>query len=128
MTATGAAVDTVVAVAKAVAAAGVVAEIMAVTVTTMGAAMRKGVAGVCGETCYICGSHEHFWRQRPELFCQRCKKKGHGIIYCKGTENAVMAVGLIGDGGVVEEEVIETDDEPTVIKSELEGHAAREFF
>ena len=41
----------------------------------------------------------------------RCKQKGHGIIYCTGTENAVIAVELTSGGAVANEEVVETGDE-----------------
>ena len=79
----------------------------------------RGTTGARGEPCYICDSHEHVWRKCPELLCQRCKKKGYGVIYCKGTGNTVMAVGLTGGGAVAKEKVVETDDE-SAVSSEAE--------
>ena len=52
-------------------------------------------------------------RDRYELpeFKPFRKKEIHDIIYCKGTENASMAVDLIGGGAVTKQKVVKTDDE-----------------
>ena len=87
-----------------------------------GSAGEKGAAGARGKSCYICDSHEYFWRTSPEPLCQRCEKKGQDAIYCKVPENSVMAVDLTGGGAVAKYEVVETDDE-SAVGSEAECEA-----
>ena len=42
------------------------------------------------------------------------QEEGNDIIYCRGTENAVIAIGLTGGGAVAKEKVVETNDESAV--------------
>ena len=82
----------------------------------------RGATGARVEPYYIYDSYKHFWRKCPELLYQRCKKKGHSIIYCKGTEDARMPVSLTGAGADTKEEVVKTYDE-SAVGSEAEREA-----
>ena len=87
-----------------------------------GSECGRKAADARGEPFNICDSRNHFARKRPKLLCQDCKKKGHGIIYCKDRKNVVMEARLTGGGTVAKEKVVEMDDESTV-RSEAECDA-----
>ena len=54
------------------------------------------------------------------------RQKGHGIIYNKGTGNALVADGLTGGGAVAKEEVVETNGK-SAVRSKAECEAFTTF-
>ena len=67
-----------------------------------------------GRTCWVCKGDQHYVRDCPKQSCQGCGERGHYITKCGKTENAVMAVDMLGKTST-------DDDSPVCSEADAEA-------
>ena len=73
-----------------------------------------------GRTCWMCKSDQYYVRDCPKQICQGYGERGHYITKCRKTENAVMAVDMLGRTST-------DDDSPMCSEAEVEAYTTLEI-